>query len=118
MEALDTLKYINENSKHVFVDKENISRYLDTINDWNYHYWLENETVTLTEKELIIFRDSYGSSLAPLLIPYYSKITLIDLRYINYDIVANLTDFEHKDVLFIYSAQVINNSNLLKVNDF
>ena len=70
------------------------------------------------EKELIIFRDSYGSSLAPLLIPYYSKITLIDLRYINYDIVANLTDFEHKDVLFIYSAQVINNSNLLKVNDF
>lgn len=55
MEALDTLKYINENSKYVFIDKENISRYLDTINDWNYHYWLENETVTLTEKELIIF---------------------------------------------------------------
>lgn len=66
-------------------------------------------------KELIIFRDSFLSSLAPLLIPYYSKITLIDLRYINYEYVSNMVDFEGKDVLFIYSAQIINNSNLLKV---
>jgi len=66
-------------------------------------------------KELIIFRDSFASSLAPLLIPYYSKITLIDLRYINYDIVSSMVDFENKDVLFIYSAEIINNSNLLKV---
>jgi len=66
-------------------------------------------------KELIIFRDSFASSLAPLLIPYYNKITLIDLRYINYDIAASMVDFENKDVLFIYSAEIINNSNLLKV---
>ncbi len=72
--------------------------------------------LTTNNKELIIFRDSFSSSLVPLLIPYYSKITLIDLRYINYDIVSSMLDFENKDVLFIYSAQVINSSNLLKVN--
>lgn len=67
-------------------------------------------------KELIIFRDSFSSSLAPLLLPYYSKITLIDLRYINYEIARSITEFENKDILFIYSTQIINNSNLLKVN--
>ena len=71
--------------------------------------------LTTNGKELIIFRDSFTSSLAPLLTPYYNKITLIDLRYINYEYISNIVDFESKDVLFIYSTQIINNSNLLKV---
>ena len=71
--------------------------------------------LTTNDKELIIFRDSFTSSLAPLLIPYYSKITLVYLRYINYDIASSMLNFENKDVLFIYSAQIINNSYLLKV---
>lgn len=71
--------------------------------------------LTTNDKELIMFRDSFASSLAPLLIPHYSKITLIDLRYINYEYVSNMVEFEGKDVLFIYSTQIINNSNLLKV---
>lgn len=68
-------------------------------------------------KELIIFRDSFASSFAPLLIPYYKKITLIDLRYIKMDIVSNYIDFKNKDVLFAYSTLIINESNLLKVNN-
>lgn len=68
------------------------------------------------DKELIMFRDSFGSSLAPLLIPYYKKITLIDLRYIRSDIVSNYVDFKNKDVLFIYSTLLVNDSHLLKVN--
>lgn len=35
------------------------------------------------DKELLLFKDSFGSSIAPLLIEHYRKITLIDLRYIN-----------------------------------
>jgi hypothetical protein len=66
------------------------------------------------EKELILFRDSFASSLAPLLLPFYKKITLIDLRYIKMDYVANLVDFQNKDVLFIYSPLIINNSSILK----
>jgi len=67
-----------------------------------------------TGKELIIFRDSFASSLSPLLIEEYSKITLIDLRYVSYRAIGDYVDFDTQDVLFIYSTLVINNSNILK----
>lgn len=67
-----------------------------------------------TNKELIIFRDSFASSLAPLLIEEYQKITLIDLRYVSRELINRFVDFEGSDVLFLYSTLVINNSNILK----
>jgi len=67
-----------------------------------------------TDKELIIFRDSFASSLAPLLIEEYQKITLIDLRYVSRELIGDFVDFEGSDVLFLYSTLVINHSNLLK----
>lgn len=76
---------------------------------------IKNED-TKSNKELIIFRDSFGSSFAPLLTPYYKRIILIDLRYINMDIVNEYIDFENKDILFAYSTLIVNESNLLKVN--
>lgn len=77
---------------------------------------MENKN-SKTDKELVIFRDSFGSSLAPLLLPYYKKITLIDLRYINSDYIINnnLIDFDNnQDILFIYGIPIINNSFTLK----
>lgn len=77
---------------------------------------MENKN-SKTDKELVIFRDSFGSSLAPLLLPYYKKITLIDLRYINSDYLINnnLIDFNNnQDILFIYGIPIINNSFTLK----
>jgi len=68
-----------------------------------------------TDDELVIFRDSFSSSLIPLLIPYYSKITVVDLRYITLDLAASRIDFDNKDVLMIYSVPVINSSSTLKV---
>ena len=68
------------------------------------------------EKELYIFRDSYGSSLAPLIVEGYSKITLIDLRYIASNLLTNFIEFkEGSDALFIYCVDVFNNSTMLKV---
>lgn len=61
-------------------------------------------------KELIIFRDSYGSSLAPLLIPAYSKITLVDLRYMSTKVMESLVTFENQDVLILYSTLLVDNS--------
>ena len=77
---------------------------------------MENKN-SKTDKELVIFRDSFGSSLAPLLLPYYKKITLVDLRYINSDYIINnnLIDFDNnQDILFIYGIPIINNSFTLK----
>lgn len=65
-------------------------------------------------KELIIFRDSYGSSLAPLLVPAYSKVTLIDLRYLTTKAMENLVTFENQDVLILYSTLLVNNSGSIK----
>lgn len=62
------------------------------------------------KKELIIFRDSFSSSMAPLLCGNYSKVTLIDIRYINPAFLGNFVDFEDADILFLYSVQVLNHS--------
>ncbi len=67
-----------------------------------------------TDKELIIFRDSFGSSIAPLLATGYSKITLVDIRYISPEILGNFIEFDNQDVLFLYSTSVLNNSETIK----
>ena len=72
-----------------------------------------NNKSAKTDKELLIFRDSFGSSLAPLLIENYKTITLIDLRYISSDILENFIEFDNQDVLFLYSSLILN-QNVLK----
>lgn len=67
-----------------------------------------------TNKTLVIFRDSYASSLAPLLTEGYSKITLVDTRYISPKILNEYVNFENADILFLYSTLVINSSRALK----
>ncbi|MEF9922569.1 MAG: DHHW family protein [Anaerovoracaceae bacterium] len=67
-----------------------------------------------TDKELIIFRDSFGSSISPLLLSAYSKVTLVDLRYIATNFVGEFVDISDQDVLFLYSTSLINSGLLLK----
>lgn len=67
-----------------------------------------------TGKELIIFRDSFGSSIAPLLAGSYSRITLVDTRYINSTILGQYIQFDDQDVLFLYSTLILNSSSALK----
>jgi hypothetical protein len=74
---------------------------------------IENPNAT-TEKELIVLRDSFGSSLVPLLAEGYRSVTLIDIRYIQSDFLSNFVDFTGKDVLFLYSSVVLNNSETFK----
>lgn len=67
-----------------------------------------------TDREIVIFRDSFGSSLIPLLASGFKSITIVDIRYIHSMVLNNYIDFENKDVLFIYSTLVLNNSSMLK----
>lgn len=59
-------------------------------------------------KELIVFRDSFGSSLVPLLVQDYAGVTLVDIRYISVEVLGNYIDFQNRDVLFMYSSLVLN----------
>lgn len=65
-------------------------------------------------KDLILFRDSFGSSISPLLISSYRSITLVDIRYILPQLLDRYIEFDGQDVLFLYSVPVLNNSNTLK----
>ena len=67
-----------------------------------------------TDRELVMFRDSFTSSLSPLLAEGYSKITLVDIRYINPAMLGAFVDFENCDVLFIYSTMLLNSSSAFK----
>lgn len=66
------------------------------------------------EKELVIFRDSFGSALAPLLVSDYGKVTLVDIRYLSPDRLGYYLTFEDQDVLFLYSTLILNNGRSLK----
>lgn len=65
-------------------------------------------------KRLIIFRDSFASSLAPLMISGYEEIVLVDLRYISSDLLGKYVEFQNADVLFLYSTILLNNSLAIK----
>ena len=64
--------------------------------------------------ELIIFRDSFGSSVAPLLAEGYSKVTLVDIRYLASARLGQFVDFDGADVLFLYSTLVLNNGEVMQ----
>lgn len=65
------------------------------------------------DRELIIFRDSFASSIAPLLVEEYAKITLVDIRYLRADFLDKFIEFNNQDVLFLFSTLVLNNSETL-----
>ena len=71
---------------------------------------VDNPNAT-TEDELIIFRDSFGSSISPLLVEGYKSVYLVDIRYVVPDLLNRLIDFENKDVLYLYSALVLNSKS-------
>ncbi len=71
---------------------------------------------------LIVFRDSFGSSILPLLSEAYKTIYVIDIRSIDYNVMVGWNGlyecipervFEEADVLFLYSTLVFN-SNAFK----
>ncbi len=70
-----------------------------------------------TDKELVVFRDSYGRSLLPLMTEDYAKITVLDIRYQTADNLIMLSGAkftENTDVLFLYSTLILNASSELK----
>lgn len=69
---------------------------------------IDNPNAT-TDKELVIFRDSFGSSIAPLLVDGYAKITLLDARYLHQNMIGKFVTFDNQDVLFLHSTSVVNN---------
>lgn len=87
-----------------------------------YEFYLSGAAAVLTienpaadhNRKLVMFRDSFGSAIAPYFIEGYSKITLVDTRYIIPSLLGDYVDFTDCDVLFLYSTLVLNESRVLK----
>ena len=61
-----------------------------------------------SDDKLIVFRDSYASSLLPLLSLSFKEIDIIDLRYYNRELLSELDLDEKAVTLFIYGTEVFN----------
>lgn len=79
---------------------------------------IEIETNIDNDKSLLLIKDSYAHSLVPFLSKHYSKITMVDLRYINVglDMIIDLDDYSQ--VLVMYNAQTFAEDTNLKKLDF
>ena len=67
-----------------------------------------------TDRELIVFRDSFGSAMIPLILTDYAKVTVVDIRYLHPALLERYIEFTGQDVLFLYSTLVLNNSETIK----
>lgn len=66
------------------------------------------------DNRLIILRDSFGSSIAPLMATGYKETVLIDIRYVSPNMLGRFIDFNNADILFLYSSLVLNSSSTIK----
>jgi len=102
----------------------NLGKLTDGTSMDNYDIFLDGPAALITienpaaatDRELILFRDSFGSSIAPLFVEAYAKVTLVDLRYLSSDFLPQFVEFGDQDVLFLYSTTILNTSEMLKVN--
>lgn len=110
----NAITYNYETSKNgkIYVEPKSADKYDIYLEGATPLISIENPNAN-TNKELLLFRDSFGSSIAPLLVENYKKITLIDIRYMSSTLLEQYIDFENQDVLFLYSALVLN-QNIFK----
>lgn len=62
------------------------------------------ETDVDNGKSLLLIKDSYAHSLVPFLANHYSKITMVDLRYINTDLNYIVDIDSYSQTMFMYNA--------------
>jgi len=63
---------------------------------------------------LLLVKDSYANSLAPLLAPHYSKLVLVDLRYYKGETSTLAAEHGADNVLIIYSAEhIVGDKNII-----
>jgi hypothetical protein len=65
---------------------------------------LEINTDLEDAPSLLVFKDSFANAMLPFLANHYSRITALDMRFINTDIRELADPNEYSQILFLYSA--------------
>ena len=97
--------------------------YLDVKDKYSSFMGTNSPVMTITSEEnnngqsILIFKDSYAHAFIPFLTSHYSKITVLDMRYINVA-YSTLVDMEEYDsVLILYNSITFSeDSHIRKLN--
>lgn len=103
-------KYDNTESKSLY-DKSK----LEGKN--KYQYFLNGDPALMEiygegKGEVLIFKDSFAHNYIPFLAKKYSKIHVLDPRYLNIDISEYIRDNKISKIYYIYSISTLNSSNI------
>lgn len=71
------------------------------------------KTTAQSEKNLLMFKDSYANAFLQFLLPYYRNIVIVDPRYYSDDCEKLLSEREITDVLFLYNMNTFALDNSL-----
>ena len=90
--------------------KDKYSLFLDN----NHPLIIITNNDIITNKEIIVIKDSYANSLIPFLVNHFKKVHVIDPRYYNLSITSYLKENPNiKDGLIIYNANGLDDSSIL-----
>ena len=78
----------------------------------NYSY-ISIKTTVETDRNLLLFKDSYANAFVQFLLPYYRNIVIIDPRYYSDDCEKLIKEREITDVMFLYNMNTFALDNSL-----
>lgn len=100
---------INDGRKTTEYDSLYVRSYLDVKDKYSSFTGSNSPIVTIETdidngKNLLLVKDSYAHSLVPFLSKHYSKITMVDMRYINTDLNAFIDVSEYQQTMFMFNV--------------
>lgn len=122
-DIIDSASFIRANINTTDFEKAEIYDFGKLSGNDGYDFYLGGAcTICVIEnklsqsgKTLYLFSDSFGRSLAPLLISGYERIVICDVRYISpTDIFAQVPFVSGSDVLMAYSMTTVDNAVSLR----
>ncbi|MBQ6601231.1 MAG: hypothetical protein IIX36_06275, partial [Clostridia bacterium] len=64
-------------------------------------------TVSPSENSLLLIKDSYANCMIPMLTPYFSKIVVVDPRYLTDSLSSIVKENDFTHVLFLYNLNTL-----------
>lgn len=89
-----------------FEEKLNEKNHYEVFFGGNYGK-MTISTVAENDRQLLVIKDSFANCLIPMLTPYFSKIVVLDPRYMTENIYGIMSESDFTDILFLYNANTL-----------
>ena len=95
-----------------FGDKLNQKNHYEVFLGGNYDKVIIS-TVSPTGRSLLLIKDSYANCMIPMLTPYFSKIVVIDPRYLTDSLESIIKENDFSHMLYLYNVNTLFEDNSL-----